>query len=84
MENFSNIQEALDFIVRNQNKIDSYNRKLEYICNYQKENPEKSKEKCKRYYEKLKEEPEKYKNFLENKKMNYRVKKNLIPNPTTI
>jgi hypothetical protein len=83
MENFNNFQEALDFIVRNQRKIDSYNRKIEYICNYQKEHPEKAQEKCKRYYEKLKDDPEKYQAFLEKKRNNYRIKNNLnVPTPT--
>jgi hypothetical protein len=80
MDNFSNIDEALQFIARNQHKIDSYNRKLEYICNYQKQNPEKSKDKCKKYYEKLKADPEKYEDFLNNKKKKYREKKNLTIN----
>ena len=82
MENFSNIQEALDFIVRNQRKIDSYNRKIEYICNYQKEHPDKAQEKCKKYYDKLKEDPERYQAFLENKRTNYRIKKNLVADTT--
>jgi hypothetical protein len=80
MDNFTDINEALQFIARNQHKIDSYNRKLEYICNYQKQNPEKSKDKCKKYYEKLKADPEKYADFLNTKKMKYREKKNLTFN----
>jgi hypothetical protein len=77
MDNFETINDALQFIARNQHKIDSYNRKLDYICNYQKEHPEKSKEKCKKYYERLKEDPDKYAEFLNTKKMKYREKKNL-------
>jgi hypothetical protein len=75
MENFDNIEDALQFIARNQRKIDNYNRKLQYISNYQKENPDKCRERCKRYYEKLKEDPVKFLEFTEKKKKHYLEKK---------
>jgi hypothetical protein len=80
MENFNSVEEALDYIAKNQRKLDAYNRKLEYIKKYQKEHADETKAKCKKYYNKLKDDEDKYKAFLEKKKMMYRIKKNLATN----
>ena len=80
MENFNSVEEALEYIVKNQRKLDAYNRKLEYIKKYQKEHVEETKAKCRRQYSKLKEDEDKYKAFLEKKKQSYRIKKNLESN----
>jgi hypothetical protein len=40
---------------------------LKYISAYQKANPDKCKEKYKRYYERLKANPERFQAFQENK-----------------
>ena len=53
-----------------------YKKHLNAVKKYQQENPDKMKEKAKRYYEKKKEtNPEQYKNMLEKKKQQYQLKK---------
>lgn len=50
-----------------------YKNHLKNVSNYQKKNPEKMREKCRKYNERLKEEfPDKYKIVLEKKKEYYK------------
>ena len=49
-----------------------YQNHIKRVCAYQKANPEKMREKCKKWNAKLKEEqPEKYKEVLEKKRQYY-------------
>ena len=49
-----------------------YRNHLKNVITYQKKNPEKMREKCKKYSDKLKEEnPEKYQVMLDRKKLYY-------------
>jgi hypothetical protein len=48
-----------------------YKSHLKNVSNYQKRNPDKMKEKCKKYSDKIKNDPEKYKKMLEKKKEYY-------------
>ena len=54
-----------------------YKSHLKRVSEYQKANPEKCREKCKRHNERIKEDPEKYKAFLEKKREYYH--KNKLP-----
>ena len=50
-----------------------YEKHLKLVSDYQKANPEKCREKCKRYNDKLKEEdPTKYEAMLERKRTYYK------------
>lgn len=48
-----------------------YKKHLKNVSNYQKNNPEKMREKCKKYNERLKEDPEKYQLALQKKRDYY-------------
>jgi hypothetical protein len=48
-----------------------YINHLKNVSTYQKNNPEKVKEKCKKWAMKLKEDPEKYKDFQDRKREYY-------------
>lgn len=41
---------------------------LKSVSKYQKNNPEKCREKCRRYYQRLKEDPERYQALLRKRK----------------
>jgi hypothetical protein len=56
-----------------------YQRHLKSVSNYQKRNPEKMREKCKKYLERMKEDPEKYKSHLEKKREYYLKNKKVNP-----
>jgi hypothetical protein len=62
-----------EFIVENMTPAERmYKKHLQIVSNYQKNNPEKVKEKNKKYNEKLKNEnPEKYQELLQKKKEYY-------------
>lgn len=49
-----------------------YEKHLKRVSDYQKANPEKCREKCKRYFDKLKEDPEKYEDMLARKRTYYK------------
>jgi len=52
-----------------------YQNHLRNVSNYQKRNPEKMREKCKKYLDRLKEDPEKYKEYQQQKRQYYLNKK---------
>jgi hypothetical protein len=53
-------------------KAEQYDKHLKRVSEYQKTHPEKCREKCKKYNEKLKtESPEKYEAMLERKRQYY-------------
>ena len=53
-------------------KAEKYDRHLKSVSAYQKAHPDKCREKCKKYHERLKEDPEKYALLLEKKKQYYK------------
>ena len=48
-----------------------YASHLKSVSNYEKRNPEKIKEKCKRYIDRVKQDPEKYQRLLQQRKDYY-------------
>ena len=52
-------------------KAEKYDKHLKRVSEYQKSHPDKCRDKCKRYSEKLKEDPEKYQAMLERKRQYY-------------
>lgn len=72
MEEFKTLEEAKKWIEDNQRKIDSYERKLNYIKQYDRNHPEKTNAKQMRHYYKIKEDPEKYAKLLEKRREYYK------------
>ena len=54
-----------------------YKSHLKRVSDYQRANPEKCREKCKKYNQRIKEDPEKYEQLLEKKRAYYH--KNKLP-----
>jgi len=52
-------------------KAEKYDKHLRTVSAYQKANPEKCRDKCRAYHERLKDDPEKYAALLEKKKQYY-------------
>lgn len=52
-------------------KAEKYDNHLKRVSAYQKAHPDKCRDKCRAYHERLKEDPEKYKALLEKKKQYY-------------
>ena len=52
-------------------KAKKYDNHLKRVSAYQKAHPDKCRDKCKAYHERLKEDPEKYAALLEKKKQYY-------------
>jgi len=54
-----------------ESKEEKYDKHLKRVSEYQKAHPDKCREKCKKYSEKLKSDPEKYEAMLERKRLYY-------------
>ncbi len=52
-------------------KAEKYDKHLKSVSAYQKAHPDKCRDKCRAYHERLKEDPEKYRALLEKKKQYY-------------
>ena len=73
----SEIEQQLNISIRSDDELSPaerfYRKHLERVKAYQKANPEKMREKCKKWNAKIKEEqPEKYQEILEQKRKYYR------------
>ena len=69
---FSNLEDAVNYIKENQKKVDAYQKQQERMATYQKANPEKCREKALKYYANVKaNEPDKYAKMKEQKRTRY-------------
>jgi len=69
---FSNLEDAVNYIKENQKKVEAYQKQQERMATYQKANPEKCREKALKYYANVKaNEPEKYEKMKEQKRTRY-------------
>jgi len=72
MEQPQSLEEAIKMIEANQKKIMAYDKQRQRMLNYQKNNPDKCREKSNKYYSNMKEQnPEKYNEMKEKKKQYY-------------
>ena len=69
---FSNLEDAVNYIKENQKKVEAYQKQQERMATYQKANPEKCREKALKYYANVKaNEPDKYAKMKEQKRTRY-------------
>jgi hypothetical protein len=69
---FSNLEDAVNYIKENQKKVEAYQKQQERMATYQKANPEKCREKALKYYANVKaNEPDKYEKMKEQKRTRY-------------
>lgn len=74
---FSNLEDAVNYIKENQKKVEAYQKQQERMATYQKANPEKCREKALKYYANVKaNEPDKYAKMKEQKRTRYNARKN--------
>jgi len=73
--NFTTLEEAQEYINKNQKAIDAYEKQQLRMKKYQNDNAEKCNEKATKYYQKIKaEDPERYKTILQRRKDLYTAK----------
>jgi TRAP-type mannitol/chloroaromatic compound transport system substrate-binding protein len=70
--NFKTLEEAQNYINKNQKAIDAYEKQQQRMKKYQTENAEKCNEKAIKYYQKIKaEDPVRYQTILQRQKERY-------------
>jgi len=75
MPEFNNLEEAQNYINKNQKAVEAYEKQQQRMKKYQTENAEKCNEKAIKYYQKIKtEDPERYKTILQRQKERYTAK----------
>jgi len=75
---FSNLEDAVNYIKENQKKVEAYQKQQERMAMYQKANPEKCREKALKYYANVKaNEPDKYAKMKEQKRTRYNARKSV-------
>jgi hypothetical protein len=73
--NFKTLEEAQDYINKNQKAIDAYEKQQLRMKKYQADNAEKCNEKAIKYYQKIKtEDPTRYQTILQRQKDRYTAK----------
>jgi len=72
---FTTLEEAQNYINKNQKAIDAYEKQQQRMKKYQTENAEKCNEKAIKYYQKIKaEDPVRYQTILQRQKERYTAK----------
>jgi len=72
---FTTLEEAQNYINKNQKAIEAYEKQQQRMKKYQTENAEKCNEKAIKYYQKIKaEDPERYQSILQRQKDRYTAK----------
>jgi len=70
--NFKTLEEAQEYINKNQKAIDAYEKQQLRMKKYQTDNAEKCSEKATKYYQKIKaEDPARYQTILQRQKDRY-------------
>ena len=73
--NFTTLEEAQEYINKNQKAIDAYEKQQQRMKKYQADNAEKCNEKAIKYYQKIKaEDPARYQFILQRQKDRYTAK----------
>lgn len=72
---FTTLEEAQNYINKNQKAIEAYEKQQQRMKKYQADNAEKCNEKAIKYYQKIKaEDPERYQSILQRQKDRYTAK----------